>query len=569
MERPMTALYADEGPALDGECFFISPIGQEGSPERIRSDAVLERIVGPAAADLGLQAVRGDRIAQPGEVTAQVIYHLSGARAAVADLTGRNPNVFYELAIRQSAGRPVVLIARVGEDLPFNIHTMRTIFYDEDDSASIETCSRELAEQIRNSFVVSDSEVANLVHQAYGQRVRTPPSYDIGCRIGRRSIECGILQVEVPTTGLPSSGEVHVADEISPVLSAESQGHQLWAVEKEGFLAEFHGAVAKLARAAANKGVQIRTIGVAVPGAARVEEGRFRFSTPVEGVAFEAGEPIAQNLAEHLCRGVGPDTIEQVFGASDRRRLEQQIHLDNDVRCASRWLATAHAGDPLWRDFCCVFVGSGVGSGLVLGGNVYYGSHQRAGEVGHVTLHLEKQLRVDGIELRPRLCSCGKRAFHFETLAGVGGLGHLGCAIDESKLAELRATLNPSTASQALSSSEWSIDAYDEAGFDILRAFRRRLHFHEEYEEYLTRVIDAYAGVFGIGVAALIDILDVGRVALCGAIPEFVQQNSDLRNKLSTLPGAALVEPAKIAFEWGSMADWGWRGAALLSRDPN
>src|ERR1700686_4966934 len=97
-------------PPLQKECFFIAPIGEPGSDDRKRSDGVLKFIVDRAAEELGLKAVRADEIGQPGQITHQVISHILGARAVVADLTTRNPNVFYELAVRHTLRLPVALI---------------------------------------------------------------------------------------------------------------------------------------------------------------------------------------------------------------------------------------------------------------------------------------------------------------------------------------------------------------------------------------------------------------------------------------------------------------------------
>src|SRR5579862_3121533 len=115
---------AEELPGLEEECFFIAPIGEEGTDERNRSDGILEFIIQEAAEELDMVAVRADRIARPGQITLQVLDHVLGARAAVADLTGRNPNVFYELAVRHTARQPVVLIADKDEKLPFDIAQM-------------------------------------------------------------------------------------------------------------------------------------------------------------------------------------------------------------------------------------------------------------------------------------------------------------------------------------------------------------------------------------------------------------------------------------------------------------
>lgn len=152
-------------PSLDRECFFVAPIGSEGSPERARSDGVLDFIVARAAEELGLTAVRADQLAEPGQITLQVIDHILGARAAVADLTGLNPNVFYELAVRHTARLPVALIADKACKLPFDIAQMRTIFFDHTDLRSADQCRRDIVAQLREALEggAVDSPVATSV----------------------------------------------------------------------------------------------------------------------------------------------------------------------------------------------------------------------------------------------------------------------------------------------------------------------------------------------------------------------------------------------------------------------
>jgi hypothetical protein len=150
---------------LDHECFFIAPIGKEGSPERNRSDGVLEFIVSKAADELGLIALRGDQIGEPGQITLQVLDHILGARAAVADLTGLNANVFYELAVRHTARLPVVLIAEKGSILPFDIAQMRTIHFDSQDLRSADHCRQEIVRHLREALDngAVDSPIATTV----------------------------------------------------------------------------------------------------------------------------------------------------------------------------------------------------------------------------------------------------------------------------------------------------------------------------------------------------------------------------------------------------------------------
>jgi hypothetical protein len=139
---------------LEQECFFIAPIGSVGSPERERSDGVRDFIVKPAVAELGLNVMRADDIGQPGQITHQVIEHVLGARGAVADLSDRNANVYYELAVRHAARLPVVLIASESERkrLPFDVNQMRTIFFDHTNLGSAAAAKAEITLQLQQAL---------------------------------------------------------------------------------------------------------------------------------------------------------------------------------------------------------------------------------------------------------------------------------------------------------------------------------------------------------------------------------------------------------------------------------
>ena len=128
----------------DDECFFITPIGEDDTPERKRADGVMKAIVEPAAAANDLTVVRADEMAEPGTITAQIVEHIVGARAVVADLTGENANVYYELAVRDAAQLPAVMIAEHGTNLPFDKAQDRTIFFDSFDLASAANAKEKL-----------------------------------------------------------------------------------------------------------------------------------------------------------------------------------------------------------------------------------------------------------------------------------------------------------------------------------------------------------------------------------------------------------------------------------------
>jgi hypothetical protein len=111
-------------------CFVISPIGLEGSPIREHADFVFYFIIQPALKTCGIEAVRSDHMSTPGRITDQVLSEILNDRLCIAVLTGNNPNVFYELALALGAGRPTILLAKKGEEPPFDVRDLRVITYD-------------------------------------------------------------------------------------------------------------------------------------------------------------------------------------------------------------------------------------------------------------------------------------------------------------------------------------------------------------------------------------------------------------------------------------------------------
>jgi hypothetical protein len=136
-------------------CFIISPIGEDASDVRKRADQVLKHILTPAAQACGYDPVRADKISEPGMITSQVIQHIVDDPLVIADLTGMNPNVFYELAIRHAIRKPLVQIVNKGEKIPFDVAGMRTIPVDHHDLDSVEEAKLEIQKQIK---VVEDKK---------------------------------------------------------------------------------------------------------------------------------------------------------------------------------------------------------------------------------------------------------------------------------------------------------------------------------------------------------------------------------------------------------------------------
>lgn len=146
------------------DCFVIAPIGEPESDERKRSDQILSYVIEPAVQRLGYKPIRADNISEPGIITTQIIQHIIDDPLVVADLSGRNPNVFYELALRHALRRPYVQLIQRGERIPFDVAAIRTIEVDHRDLDSVAAAKVEIERQVRS--MQGSSEVDSPISMA-------------------------------------------------------------------------------------------------------------------------------------------------------------------------------------------------------------------------------------------------------------------------------------------------------------------------------------------------------------------------------------------------------------------
>jgi hypothetical protein len=93
-----------------------------------------EKIYKPAIERVNLKPVRADAdIFGTGKIIDQVFEGIVSAKVLVAELTTRNPNVFYELGVAHALRKPVVLVSSTEADVPFDLQHIRVIYYDVSD----------------------------------------------------------------------------------------------------------------------------------------------------------------------------------------------------------------------------------------------------------------------------------------------------------------------------------------------------------------------------------------------------------------------------------------------------
>ena len=105
-------------------CFVLMPFGDVRDLQAVYRDhvkAVIERC--------GLRCERADDIYDVTGVMQSVWEGINRARLVVADLTERNPNVFYELGIAHTLGKPVIMLTQSIDFVPFDLRHLRCIEY--------------------------------------------------------------------------------------------------------------------------------------------------------------------------------------------------------------------------------------------------------------------------------------------------------------------------------------------------------------------------------------------------------------------------------------------------------
>jgi MAP3K TRAFs-binding domain len=136
-------------------CFVLMPFGKKmDAAARVTNfDSVYAKIIAPAVERSGLEPIRADEEKIGGTIHKPMFERLMLCHYAVADITGANPNVFYELGIRHAMRpRSTVIVFAEGTVLPFDIALVRGIAYKTDrtgEPLDAETTLAQIANQLQ------------------------------------------------------------------------------------------------------------------------------------------------------------------------------------------------------------------------------------------------------------------------------------------------------------------------------------------------------------------------------------------------------------------------------------
>ena len=148
-------------------CFVITPIGDDNTPIRKKTDGLLSNVIKPICRELNFDICVAHEIDNTGSITNQVIQKILDSDMVIANLTGLNANVMYELAIRHAVRKPVVCLAEIGTKLPFDINTERTIFYS-DDMYGAEILKQDLKRKFQ--VAISEDDIDNPIYRVIKEK---------------------------------------------------------------------------------------------------------------------------------------------------------------------------------------------------------------------------------------------------------------------------------------------------------------------------------------------------------------------------------------------------------------
>ncbi|HCM5872879.1 TPA: hypothetical protein N3X60_002813 [Klebsiella pneumoniae] len=115
---------------IERTCFVIMPIADMAGYDSRHFDRVYNHLIKPACDTAGFKTVRADEVNNSNLIVLDILKRIVESDIAICDLSGRNPNVMYELGLRQAFNKKTVLIKDDRTISPFDVQAFRYCEYD-------------------------------------------------------------------------------------------------------------------------------------------------------------------------------------------------------------------------------------------------------------------------------------------------------------------------------------------------------------------------------------------------------------------------------------------------------
>lgn len=160
------------------ECFVIMPISNQNDYEDGHFTLVYEDIIKPAIQANNMKPIRADETKNTNLIQLDILRRIIETPIAICDMSSKNPNVFYELGMRQAFDMPTVLIKDDETTAPFDISGFRYITYNKNmKHREVQRAVEELTKCINETYLKKDdkSEINSLIRL---MELTTPASFN-------------------------------------------------------------------------------------------------------------------------------------------------------------------------------------------------------------------------------------------------------------------------------------------------------------------------------------------------------------------------------------------------------
>lgn len=145
-------------------CFIVMPISDQDGYDKGHFTRVYNHIIKPACDKAGFEPIRADDEIKTNYIALDIVKKIISSDLVLCDLSSKNPNVLYELGIRQAFNKRVVLIKDKKTGRIFDIQGFRTIDYDE--SLRIDEVEKSIASisnTLKETSTSKDGEVNSFI----------------------------------------------------------------------------------------------------------------------------------------------------------------------------------------------------------------------------------------------------------------------------------------------------------------------------------------------------------------------------------------------------------------------
>lgn len=114
------------------KCFVIMPISSQPGYAPEHFTLVYEDIIKPAIEQAGMEPLRADETINTNLIQLDILRKVIESDIAICDMSAKNPNVFYELGVRQAFDKPTVLMTDEITAAPFDVSSLRYVTYSQE-----------------------------------------------------------------------------------------------------------------------------------------------------------------------------------------------------------------------------------------------------------------------------------------------------------------------------------------------------------------------------------------------------------------------------------------------------